>query len=268
MAVAERSVGAGRKPYLAGNWKMNGSRAGLRSYLQELADSPVWSAAQSEQSIDLALYLPATLVVEAAAQAGPLRLGGQTLHPAEKGAFTGELSGSHWLDAGASTCLVGHSERRSLFGEDDAAVAERLAAALAVGLLPVLCVGESLDERRAGEAERRVCSQLEANRAVIAAAQQEVIVAYEPVWAIGTGETATPGQAQAMHQAIRRWLAEVDERRAVSTRILYGGSVTAANAAELLTRPDIDGALVGGASLDAKAFAAIGAAALKAENTD
>ena len=258
MAGVDAPVEAGRKPYLAGNWKMNGTRAGLRSYLSELAASPTWAAAVDGEQVDLALYLPATLLLEALPLAGPVRLGGQTLHPADHGAYTGELSAAHWLDAGASTVLIGHSERRTLFGEDDGAVAERLATALAAGLVPVLCVGESLEERRAGQADDRVCTQLEACRAIISAAEQEIIVAYEPVWAIGTGETATPEQAQAMHQTVRGWLAEVSADRAASTRLLYGGSVNAGNVSELLAQPDIDGALVGGASLKAESFAAIG----------
>ena len=240
---------------------MNGTRAATASFFSELSATSAWAAA-TEQSIDLALYLPATLVQDALSAAGPVRVGGQTLHPEAKGAYTGELSAAHWLDAGVSSVLVGHSERRSLFGETDAAVAARLAAAVAAGLLPVLCVGEQLEERRAGSAEDRVRGQLEACRVVFdEPAAAPVIVAYEPVWAIGTGETATPEIAQAMHATIRAWLSDVAPAVAQETRLLYGGSVTPDNAAALLAQPDIDGALVGGASLTAVSFGQIAAAA-------
>ena len=239
---------------------MNGTRSGVRSYLTELKGSEAWARAGS--GLELALYLPATLLVEAAERAERIHLGGQTLHSAQKGAYTGEVSGAQLRDAGATTVLVGHSERRALFGESDQDVAARLAAALREDLRPVLCVGEDLSERRAGTAEDKVCSQLDACAEEIRSAAGEVIIAYEPVWAIGTGETATPETAQAMHRVIRRWLAGISSAKSETTRLLYGGSVSPENAGDLLAEPDIDGALVGGASLTAESFAAIGAAVL------
>jgi triosephosphate isomerase len=194
---------------------------------------------------DVLFAVPAPLLVEAAqALAGTrLELAGQDLHWEEKGAFTGEVSGPMIAAAGATHCLVGHSERRRLFGEDDAVVARKVRAALRSGLRPVLCVGETLEERRAGRARATVERQLDAAlQGLPADAFARIALAYEPVWAIGTGETATPETAAEMHAAVR---------------ILYGGSVTPANAGALLAEAEVDGALVGGASLDPLGFLAI-----------
>lgn len=259
---------------VAGNWKMHGTRRGLADFLRELAADPSWQtfaakaasgAAESPSgespALAAALYLPATLVQDAVAAAGPdLVIGGQNLHQAAEGAFTGELSASHWTDVGARSVLIGHSERRQLFAETDEIVAQKLSAALAGGLQPVLCVGETLAERQAGAAEATVVAQLEAVRGSFKA-QAPITVAYEPVWAIGTGETASPEQAQAMHAVIRRWLAALGADE--STPLLYGGSVKADNAQSLFAQPDIDGGLIGGASLTAASFAAICRAALE-----
>ncbi|MEM6707340.1 MAG: triose-phosphate isomerase [Pseudomonadota bacterium] len=246
------------RPYIAGNWKMNGTRRELAEYLA------LFGASQHDpSSVDVALYVPATLIDALAAADTAVRPGAQNLHEAESGAFTGELSAGQLLDAGAASVLVGHSERRALFAESDSRVAAKVRAAQQAGLAPVVCVGETLAERERGEAEARVLAQLEACRASFSGAgtAEVPIVAYEPVWAIGTGKTASPVEAQAMHRVIREWLCGVSPA-AAATRLLYGGSVNETNAAELLAQPDINGALVGGASLKADAFAAIVRAAL------
>ena len=264
--------GAGKRGLLiAGNWKMHGTRQGLAAYLAALAAAPEWSqvrpllAAADQPAADpelrAALYLPATLVGPAVTAGLPaLLVGGQNLHEAAEGAFTGELSAGLWLDAGARSVLVGHSERRQLFGESDAVIAAKAAAAAAAGLLPVLCVGETLAEREAGSAETRVAAQLDACAALF---QQgcPMIVAYEPVWAIGTGKTASPEDAQAMHAFVRDWICRQNAQLAERILLLYGGSMKPENAAALLAQTDIDGGLVGGASLKADSFAAILAAA-------
>ena len=183
-----------------------------------------------------------------------VRLGAQNVHPENAGAFTGEVSPPMLRDLGVHYVIVGHSERRQLFGETSAFVAEKVRAAQAAGLVPILCVGETLDEREAGDAEATVLDQLAAS--LDGVEPGELVVAYEPVWAIGTGRTATPEQAQEMHAALRDALADRFDG-GDGIEILYGGSVKPGNAAELFAQPDLDGALVGGASLDAESFAAI-----------
>ncbi|MEL0618115.1 triose-phosphate isomerase [Cobetia marina] len=242
-----------RTPLIAGNWKMNGDLA----LIDEFADA--LGAAALPQGVQVALALPFPYL-SAARERLPatVLLGAQTLNPAESGAFTGEVAGSMLKDVGMTLVLVGHSERRSLYGEDDAAVLARVNAALASGLTPVLCIGEALEEREAGESERVVLGQLEAVFSELSAeARARLVVAYEPVWAIGTGRTASPEQAQAMHAAIRARLGEWSASLADAMQLLYGGSMKAANAAELLAQPDIDGGLVGGASLQVDEFLAI-----------
>jgi len=186
-------------------------------------------------------------------------LGAQDLHPEPKGAFTGAVSAEMIRETGCTYVLVGHSERRHVFGDTDEVVHAKLRAALSVELQPILCVGEVLEERRAGTTEAVISGQLAVGLGGLSPDEmRRVTVAYEPVWAIGTGETATPQQAQETIAAIRRWLAErFDEALSAATLILYGGSVKPGNAADLVTQPDIDGALVGGASLDPSAFAQI-----------
>ncbi|MEE4300623.1 MAG: triose-phosphate isomerase [Pseudomonadales bacterium] len=242
-----------RTPIVAGNWKMHGSRDFARAFVEALAP-------RIGGGVEVLLFPPQVLLgaVVAARDGHPIGVGAQTVHPEPAGAFTGETSAELVRDAGADWTLVGHSERRQHFGEDDAAVAARVAAAVRAGLAPLLCVGETLEERRAGAAESVVMRQLDAVLSRDDASLVGGAVAYEPVWAIGTGETATPAQAQAMHAVIRERLAAAGLE---SLRVLYGGSVKADNAAELFAEPDIDGGLVGGASLDADSFAAIVAAA-------
>ena len=250
-----------RKPFVAGNWKMNLSLAdasGLASALREsLADVG---------SVDLAVFPP---FVFAAAVAEALRgsnvsVGTQNLHWEESGACTGEVAGPMIKDIGCTRVIVGHSERRHVFGETDREVNLKLRAALRFGLDPICCVGELLEERDAGKTKDVVRGQLEAGLEGVTVDQMgRVTIAYEPVWAIGTGRTATPDQAQEVHAMIRGVL---DDRFggdvADGVRIQYGGSVNPGNAAELMAAPDIDGALVGGASLKVDSFAAIVRAAL------
>jgi len=191
-------------------------------------------------------------------EAGPLVVGAQTLSDQPAGAFTGEVSGGMLAELGAYYVLVGHSERRALFHEDDAAVLSRVRAALAAGLVPILCLGETLEEREAERTEVVVLGQLEAVLdALDTDERQRLVIAYEPVWAIGTGRTASPEQAQAVHNTIRTRLARYSAPLAEGMQLLYGGSMKASNAAELLAQPDIDGGLVGGASLKVDDFLAI-----------
>ncbi len=193
--------------------------------------------------------------VIAAAGDAPLAVGAQNLSHEASGAFTGEVSGAMLADCGVTHVLVGHSERRALYGEDDAVVARKFVAAEAAGLVPVLCVGETLQQREAGQTEEVVARQLDAVIAAAGAASlSRAVLAYEPVWAIGTGRTATPEQAQSVHAYLRGKIAGIDARIADSLRILYGGSVKADNAAILFSQPDVDGGLVGGASLKAEEF--------------
>jgi triosephosphate isomerase len=244
-----------RRKLIAANWKMNGSREANAAWLAEFArERPACEAVVCAPHVYLAQV--------AAGLGGAADLGAQDLSLHEPGAFTGETAGEMLRDIGCQWVIVGHSERRATCGENDAVVAAKVKRALAVGLRPILCVGESLAERDADATlavvERQIaavlgtCSVAELGRGAIA---------YEPVWAIGTGRTATPEQAQEVHGAIRAQLARSDKNPAAALRILYGGSVKAANAAELFARPDIDGGLIGGASLNAREFRAICAAA-------
>lgn len=244
-----------KRKRVIGNWKMNGDRQANAQLLDAL--QRVWG---SLREVDVAICTPFPYLAQVAELlAGTqVRLGAQNPGLHDNGAFTGEVSSSMLLDPGCHYVLVGHSERRALFAESDTEVARKYAAALRSGLVPVLCVGETLEQRRADVTEQVVAGQ------ILAVLQQVGIeglaagvIAYEPVWAIGTGETATPAQAQAVHQPIRTLLAEQDSILAASTSILYGGSVRADNASELFAQLDIDGGLIGGASLDAASFAAI-----------
>ncbi|MBS9405187.1 triose-phosphate isomerase [Halomonas sp. TRM85114] len=243
-----------RTPFIAGNWKMNGSRE-----LVERFGRQVTSAALPE-GVSAALMVPFPYL-EAAVKTfeqGPLVVGAQTLNDQPSGAFTGEVSGGMLAELGVRYVLVGHSERRALFHEDEAAVLSRVRAALATGLVPVLCLGETLEEREAERTEAVVLGQLEAVLDGLEADQrQRLVVAYEPVWAIGTGRTASPEQAQAVHEVIRARLGRYSASLAAEMQLLYGGSMKASNAAELLAQPDIDGGLVGGASLQVDDFLAI-----------
>ena len=243
-----------RKPLIAGNWKMNGSLALLETMHQAL------TSAQFSSSVDVAIIPPFTLLMSAqkTLAGSSTILGAQTLHPETSGAYTGETSASMLTECGVSHVLVGHSERRTLFGEDDQAVLARVRAALGDGLVPILCVGETLEEREADRVETVVLGQVgTVIDALSAEERSRLIIAYEPVWAIGTGRTATPEQAQQVHAMIRSWLSDKDPALGEDMRLLYGGSMKADNAADLLSRPDIDGGLIGGASLKPDDFIAI-----------
>jgi triosephosphate isomerase len=245
-----------RRPFIAGNWKMNlGPEAAVA-----LA-SGLRSALMDDTGVDVLVAPPAISipgVAERLKHTGIL-IAGQDLHPAQHGAYTSQISGEMLKEAGCEYVLVGHSERRALFGDDDPTINAKMHASFRSGLLPILCVGETLAQREAGDAMKVVTRQLveglhgfEADQVV------STTIAYEPVWAIGTGVTASPEQAQEMHAGIRGWLAATyPSFVAKQTRLQYGGSVKPANAAQLLNQPDIDGALVGGASLTAESFVAI-----------
>jgi triosephosphate isomerase (TIM) len=245
-----------RTPLLAGNWKMHGTRAEATALAGALAKS-VGAVADRE-----VLIAPPFTALDAArdAIAGTrILLGGQSVHGDDKGAFTGEVSAAMLLEAGCTHVIVGHSERRQYYGETDASVNARLQGALRAGLIPIVCVGETLAERQAGETMSVIARQIRGGFAGMDPATcRPCVLAYEPVWAIGTGHTATPAQAQEVHLAIRKLAAQLmGQPVADSLRILYGGSVKPDNIDPLMAEADIDGALVGGASLDAVAFARI-----------
>ncbi|MEW6119659.1 MAG: triose-phosphate isomerase [Pseudomonadota bacterium] len=247
-----------RKKLVAGNWKMHGS----------LADNAALLAAikPALAGIEAAVCVPFPYLAQAqsALSGSSIAWGAQNLSEQSWGAFTGEVSAAMLLDFGCSYVIVGHSERRSLYGESDAVVARKYRAAQAAGLVPILCIGESLEERESGVTEAVVARQLDAViDAAGVASLGRAVVAYEPVWAIGTGKTASPEQAQAVHAFIRSRIAALDENVAEGLTIQYGGSVKASNAAELMAQPDIDGGLIGGASLIADEFVAICKAAAK-----
>ena len=245
---------------VAGNWKMHGSTAANA----ELVDGIVGGMTASH-AVELLVCPPFPYLDAVGERIGDsgIRLGAQNLSEQEKGAFTGEVSGSMLRDVGCEFVIVGHSERRALYGESSTKVAEKFQAALDAGLTPILCVGETLDEREAGRTETVIDEQLGAvlDHAGVEAFGKAV-VAYEPVWAIGTGKTATPEQAQDVHRHIRASIAARDEGIAGDIKILYGGSVKGENAAGLFSKPDIDGGLIGGASLKPADFLAIADAAL------
>ncbi len=248
-----------RRRIVAGNWKMHGSRDQNRA----LIDSLLQPAAIDDSAACL-VFPPFVYLADVARQlsGSAIGLGAQDVCAEGQGAFTGEVSGGMLADIGCTHVLVGHSERRTLYGEDDALVARKFAAALAANLTPVLCVGEQLAEREAGVTQAVIARQLDAVLAVPGiAALARGIIAYEPVWAIGTGRTATREQAQEVHAFIRGRVAARDASIAAGLAILYGGSCKAANAAELFGMPDVDGGLIGGASLKAEEFLAIWSAA-------
>ena len=251
-----------RRKIAAGNWKLNGSRA-LADELLGALDVP------AGEGVEVLVFPPMPYVAEFASKYASrgIGFGGQDASAHAKGAHTGEVAASMLKEVGATHVLVGHSERRQDNGETSAIVAEKFVAAKAAGLVPVLCVGETLAEREAGQTEARITEQLDAVIAAAGVAGLEgAIVAYEPVWAIGTGKTATPAQAQDVHAFIRGQVAARDANIAGSLPILYGGSVKADNAGELFAQPDVDGGLVGGASLVAAEFNGIIAAAVASRN--
>ena len=244
-----------RRPMVAGNWKMHGTRASVVELIKGLSDLALPSG------VDVAVFPPClhiSQVVEGL-KGQSILIGAQNsaVEP-QQGALTGEIAPSQLLDAGCSLVLVGHSERRLIIGESDAVLNRKFAAAQACGLIPVLCVGETLEQREAGKTLEVVSRQLDSIiEAFGVGAFAKAVIAYEPVWAIGTGLTASPQQAQDVHAAIRAQLAAKNSEVAQGVRLLYGGSVKAANAVELFGMPDIDGGLIGGASLNADEFGAI-----------
>ena len=244
------------RPVLAANWKMNNGPTMAREFMQSFLDQ---YPRQNDRTI---LFFPPALsfatVAAAIAERRDIALGVQNVHWADQGAFTGEVSVGMARDAGARVILVGHSERRHVFGETDEDTAKKCAAVERAGLSPLLCVGEKLEQRDQGNAESVVIAQLRAGLSEMKQlATREVLIAYEPVWAIGTGRTATPEDAAAMHGVIRAELSSLVGERAKATPILYGGSVNPANAPSLLAASNVDGLLVGGASLDAASWLAI-----------
>ena len=244
-----------RRPLVAGNWKMNGSRTESAALLDGIK-----KGISSTSKAEAAVCPPYVLIPLAAEKlaGSAVAWGGQNLSVHKSGAFTGEISGPMLKDYGCTYVIVGHSERRTLYGENDAMVTEKYGAAQAVGLIPILCVGETLQEREANQTEAVVARQLDAVLGKHGIASfKNAVIAYEPVWAIGTGKTATPQQAQDVHRFIRSRLATKDKTIAESMRILYGGSMKGSNAKELLAQPDIDGGLIGGASLQADEFLTI-----------
>ena len=245
------------KKLIAGNWKMNGSLAANEVLVRALLDG---LAQQSACDVAVAVPAPYLAQLQSLVQGSPLALAAQDVSQHEVGAYTGEVSAAMLREFGVRYVLVGHSERRQFHGETDVHVAVKAQRALAAGITPIVCVGETLAEREAGQTDAVVKRQLAAVIHLNGHCISEVVVAYEPVWAIGTGKTASPEQAQQVHAVLRSQLAAATDQ-AARIRLLYGGSMNAANAAQLLAQPDIDGGLVGGAALKAVDFQTIIAAA-------
>jgi triosephosphate isomerase len=244
-----------RTKFVAGNWKMNGNLAANRALLDSLVDLVGRIAAVKSAVCPPYPYLAQ---VQQALSGSGIAWGAQNVSQFDGGAYTGEVSGAMLVDFGCRYVVVGHSERRTLLGETNDIVARKYEAAQKAGLTPILCVGETLGQRETGATEETVAAQVDAVVAVNGAQSfAHAVIAYEPVWAIGTGRTATPDEAQAVHAFIRQRLAAADSAVAENVQVLYGGSVKGANAAELFAMPDIDGGLIGGASLDPQEFAAI-----------
>jgi triosephosphate isomerase len=253
-----------RKPFICGNWKMNTDRASAVALAAATGKTAAQFPGVEVGACPPACYLEAVL---AAAKGTPLVVGGQNMYFEKSGAFTGEIAGPMLKDLGCKYVILGHSERRHVFGEPDELISKKMHAAFAFGLTPILCVGELIEERKADQTEAVVRRHVATGLMGLSREQAaQVVVAYEPVWAIGTGLTATPEQAQDVHAFIRGLLADLygaDTAQAI--RIQYGGSVKADNAGDLMGRPDIDGALVGGAALKADGFAGIIAGGAKAK---
>jgi len=245
-----------RQKIVAGNWKMNGSVEFAQDYL----DKFIPAVSQLQGKVEIILAPPAVYLSDMAKRLADteIQLSAQNVAEQDAGAYTGEISAGMLLDSGCQWCLVGHSERRTLFSESDESVRIKVAKLIDSGIRPILCVGETLEERESGQAQSVVAAQVDAVFSQLSEESlQKVVVAYEPVWAIGTGKTATPEQAQEMHKMIRSEVAKISEELAQGLVILYGGSVNAANAKDLFEKDDIDGGLVGGASLKADDFAHI-----------
>jgi triosephosphate isomerase len=247
-----------RRKLVIGNWKMNGSRAANTTLLAGI------KAGLGDAKADTAVCVPAPYLAQCQAElsGSVIGWGGQDVSPHASGAYTGEVSAAMLLDFGSKYAIVGHSERRAYHQESSALVAQKALAAVAAGLVPVVCVGETLEQREAGKTADVVGGQLDAVLEVLGAEQlARIVLAYEPVWAIGTGKTATPDMAQEVHALLRAKVAKKDAAAAAGMQILYGGSMKPENARELLAQPDIDGGLIGGAALKAADFLAIIAAA-------
>ncbi|MEE8364280.1 MAG: triose-phosphate isomerase [Gammaproteobacteria bacterium] len=243
-----------RTTLIVGNWKMNGSLPGVIELVESIVASEVKNAR-------FAICPPAVYLMKVGGMldGSEIALGAQNVCDRESGAYTGEIAASMLKECGCRYAIVGHSERRALYHESDELVARRFAMALNSGITPILCIGETLEERENGDTEEVVSRQLDAvidSQGIAAIAHS--VIAYEPVWAIGTGKVATPEEAQVVHKNLREKLAALDTRVAEQVQILYGGSMNASNAGELLSQPDIDGGLIGGASLKAADFIAIG----------
>jgi triosephosphate isomerase len=252
---------AERRPYIAGNWKLWGTRAQAAEYCERLL---TLLPDASRRPADVGICVPYTTLdtCVSALEGSGVIVSAQNMHAEETGAFTGEVSAAMLLETGADAVVLGHSERRGLYGETDRALSEKVPAALAAGLEPILCVGETEDERGAGDMERKLRHQVgEALEKVESADVARVTIAYEPIWAIGTGKVASPDQAQEAIAFVRALVEDRVGEEAQRVRVLYGGSVKPENAAEILAQPDVDGALVGGASLDPEGLARIVAAA-------
>jgi len=248
-----------RTPLIAGNWKMHKTVAEAEAFIQALL--PRVSTADG---VDVAVCPPflALGAMVDSARGSRVQVFAQNMHQAQSGAFTGEVSASMLLEVGVHGVIVGHSERREQFGESDRALQLKVPAALDAGLVPILCVGETEEERERGDTERKLRHQVQEDLQRVGTERLgEVVIAYEPIWAIGTGLVATPEQAQEAIAFVRALVGDRSAEQAQRTRVLYGGSVNPDNAAELLSLPDVDGVLVGGASLEAESFAAIVAAA-------
>jgi triosephosphate isomerase (TIM) len=246
---------ARRTPLIAGNWKMNKTVAEAEAFIASLLPR-----VSSVDGVDVAICPPFTALGATVdcTRGSRVAVYAQNMHQADDGAFTGEVSAAMLVDCDVQGVILGHSERREYFGETDKALAHKVPAALAAGLLPVLCVGETEDERENGDTERKLRHQVQEGLVRVETERLgDVVIAYEPIWAIGTGQVATPEQAQDAIAFVRALVGDRSKEQAAHVRVLYGGSVKADNAAELMALPDVDGALVGGASLEAESFAAI-----------
>ena len=259
-----------RRPLIAGNWKMWGTRAQAKAYCERL---PELLPPQGERQADVGLCVPFTAldVVVSALDGSGVIVAAQDMHQNEEGAHTGSVSAPMLTELGVDAVVLGHSERRASAGETDRALQEKVPAALAAGLMPILCVGETEAEREQGETQRKLRNQVQEDLNKVPAERSpfmssgchwtEVVIAYEPIWAIGTGKVATPDQAQEAISFVRALVGDRSKEAATAVRVLYGGSVKPDNAQEILAQPDVDGALVGGASLDPEGFSQIVAAA-------
>ena len=245
-----------RRPFIAGNWKMNLDRAAAVALAGGVAERVGGNSDVETAVCPPACYLEA---VVAACQGSAVGVGGQNMYHEPEGAFTGEIAGPMLLDIGCTYVILGHSERRQYFGETDESINIKLKAALSLGLIPIVCVGETLQQREGGQTQSVIQTQFAGSFSGISEQDMvKTVIAYEPVWAIGTGKTATPEQAEAVHSDLRKMIEnQYTSQIAQQVRIQYGGSVKPGNAAELLSQPNIDGALVGGASLKVDDFVAI-----------